>query len=227
VVGAVSPSNARSEDTSQPPGAEVSSPAASRPESENVKAVLQKERERIEEGNPKSPLACKVTRIKKAGGEAARRLFPRWEFYLLEGRGYKRPGFEDVPISIPLWLTFPLAVNTDSSEALRLSAENYGDLLRREKVAIKNADDAQWVWDAFCEICHAPYSKTRKMERVSENEWKLGIYSYDQTVADGDGVKTIVKRTHFMKVTTDPSNQEITGWQDMMESSEPRVERTP
>jgi hypothetical protein len=63
------------------------------------------------------------------------------------------------------------------------------------------------------------------MEKVSDTEWKLGIFSYEDTLSVVNGVKTIVKRTQFIRVATDPATHLIVAWESVVETSDERTER--
>ena len=82
------------------------------------------------------------------------------------------------------------------------------------------------MWNAFCEI-HRKGWEDYGIEKGSEDVWKLGLHSYDETISEVDGVRTIVKRTHFMFVTTDPAGRQITTWRSIVETADRRLERSP
>jgi hypothetical protein len=191
--------------------------------------IVQKEIEQITKGAPDSPIGNKLEMVGRIEGWAIRELFPGWEFYAVSYSNYKKEGFDDRPVSLAAGLGLTLAVGPDSRLNIRMSHygnhEEYGHLLIETKAAIRNTDDANLVWHAFCEI-HRKAWKGRTVEKVSETEWKLGIYSYDQTVSVVDGLSTIVKRTHFMQVTTDATSKQITSWKSVVETSNNRLRRT-
>ena len=54
--------------------------------------------------------------------------------------------------------------------------------------------------------------------------WRLGLYSYDQTVSETGGVRTIVKRTHYYKVVTDAKSGAVASWESVVETSDQRTE---
>ena len=191
--------------------------------------IVQREIEQITEGAPDSPVGNQLEMVGRIEGRAIRELFPGWEFYAVSYSNYKKEGFDDRPVSLAAGLGLTLAVGPDSRLNIRMSHygnhEEYGHLLIETKAAIRNTDDANLVWHAFCEI-HRKAWKGRTVEKVSETEWKLGIYSYDQTVSVVDGLSTIVKRTHFMQVTTDATSKQITSWKSVVETSNNRLRRT-
>jgi len=190
--------------------------------------VLQKEIEQITKSAPESSIGNKLERVGRIEGKAIRSLFPGWEFYALRYSNYKKEGFDGKPVSLAFGLGHTLAIGPDSREGMRLyhhgNNEEYGHLLRETKVAISNASDAELVWHAFCEI-HRKAWKGYKVEKVSAREWRLGVHGYDQTISVVDGVSTIVRRTHFMQVTTDASSKQITAWKSIVETSNQRLER--
>ena len=190
--------------------------------------IVQREIEQIKEGAPDSPVGNQLEMVGRIEGRAIRELFPGWEFYAVSYSNYKKEGFDDRPVSLAAGLGLTLAVGPDSRLKIRMSHygnhEEYGYLLIETKAAIRNADDANLVWHAFCEI-HRKAWKGRKVEKVSETEWKLGIFSYDQTISVVDGVSTVVKRTHFMQVMIDPASKQIATWKSIVETSN-RLRRT-
>jgi hypothetical protein len=190
--------------------------------------IVQKEIERIEKIDSSSPIANKVRREGRIKGNAIQFLFPRWAFYAFEYFNYQRKGFEDKHANLAGGLGHTVAVASESKEIMRLchygNYEDYGNLLKEAKITINNIDDARLVWDAFCEI-HRKKWKSQKTEKVSETEWKLGILSIDEPSSIIDGIRTYVKRTYFMKVTTDSISKQITGWKSIVETSDKRFEQ--
>lgn len=191
--------------------------------------IVQTEIERITRDTPESPVGNKLEMVGTIEGKAIRSLFPGWAFYALRYSNYIKEGYDGKHVSLAFGLGHTFAVSPYSREGMRLyhygNYEEYGHLLRETKVAISNARDAKLVWDAFCEI-HRKAWKDFTVEKVSETEWKLGVYSYEQPISVVDGVGTIVKITHFMQVTTDPFSKQITIWKSIVETSKKRPERT-
>ncbi len=188
--------------------------------------IVQKEIERITKTDPESAVANQMLRVGRIEGKAARLLFPKWKFYYFSYANYLKEGFEDhlSLAHLAFGLGHTIALVPGSRESRRLGAESWGEMLREEKVVISNADDAKLVWHAFCEV-HMNAWKDYGIERVSETEWKLGIFSYDQTASVVDGVKTIEKRTHYTRVETSPSSNEVTLWKNILETSDRRLEK--
>jgi hypothetical protein len=133
-------------------------------------------------------------------------------------------------VSLPGWLSTTLAVSNSNPantfELFNCNRGDYGKFLKINKTVIRDANDAKLVWGAFCEL-YGGGGKDLKIEKVSDNEWKLGINSSEQTVSVVDGVRTIVKRTSFGNVTTDPNTKQVIKWKDIIETSDKRFEKIP
>ncbi len=185
--------------------------------------IVQKEIERITKTDPESAVANQMLQAGRIEGKAIGSLFPKWKFYYFSYMNYLKEGFEDHLAHLAYGLGHTIAVVPDSREGRRLNSKEFGDLLREEEVGISNAADAELVWHAFCEI-HMHAWKDYGIERVSETEWKLGVTSYDQTTSVVDGVKTIVRFTHYRKVETSPTSNEVTLWENILETSDKRLE---
>jgi len=192
-------------------------------------AVVQAEMTRITSTDPASPVGNRLETVGRMEGKASRTLFPGWRFYAFIYSNYKKPGFDSRPVSLAAGLGHTLAVSSDSTENVRLlhygNYETYGDFLIRNKVLVRNSGEAKLVWHAFCEI-HRKSWQNYGIERVSDHVWKLGIYSYDQTVADAGDGKAIVRRTHFMRVTTDPATNQVIAWKAVVETSDEKSSKT-
>lgn len=191
--------------------------------------IIQTEIEHITSGAPGSPIGNRLERVGRIEGKAIRTLFPGWKFYALTYSNYVKEGFEDRYLNLAAHLGHTIAVVPNSRDKKNLlhfgNYEEYGNLLIETKAAISNTDDAELVWDAFCEI-HRKAWKGNKVEKISETEWKIGIASFDQTIAIVDGISTIVKITKFMRVKTDPSSKRIVAWKSISETSNKRFEQT-
>lgn len=187
--------------------------------------IVQMEIRRITKSDPNSPVGNKIEKIGIIDGNDVRSLFPDWKFYGFEYSNYAKNISDKNAVHLALGLRQTLAVPSDSNSVRNLRLYNWGnyneyeELLKINKISIRDANDANLVWNAFCEI-HRKGWKDYKVEKVSDNEWKLGIYEYNQTVSDVNGVKTIVKRTHYSKVTTDPNTKKITEWKMQVETSD-------
>ncbi len=191
--------------------------------------IVQAEMARITSTDPASPVGNRLEAAGRIEGGTIRTLFPGWEFYAFVYSNYMRKGFDDKKASLAMRLGYTLAVAPNSGETIRLyhygDYEAYGALLARNKVTISNAEEARLVWRAFCEV-HRKGWQNYGIERVSDSEWRLGITSGDQTIAEVDNTKTIVKRTYFTRVLTDPTTHQILAWKSTVETSDKRVERS-
>jgi len=58
--------------------------------------------------------------------------------------------------------------------------------------------------------------------KISDNEWKLGISSYDQTISTDDASKVVVTRTHYTKIITGTNTNEIIEWKSIVDTSNER-----
>jgi len=190
--------------------------------------IVKTEIDRITRIDPASPSANRLDGFGRLDGNASRALFPSWRFYTFSYSNYRREGFESAAVHLAGGLGHTLAVSDDPSKTVRLhyhgNYEDYGDLLTKNKISIRDAKDARLVWDAFNEIHRKGWSGY-ELKSVSDIEWWLGIYSYDQTISVVDGKKTVVRRTHYMKVMTDPGTGQIRKWESIVETSNGRVER--
>lgn len=182
--------------------------------------ILRKEIKRITKDEPTSPAGMTMRAVGRIEGKAIQTLFPNWQFYYFSYSGYKKEGFDNIPVHIVGMVGHALAISSDSSEPVY--PYPYGDFLIKNKAAIHNSEEAKLAWDAFCEIQQHQW-KNYKIEKVASNEWKLGIYSYDQTISVVGGYETVVKVTHYKKVITDPITNQILSWEDIVKESDKRL----
>lgn len=184
-------------------------------------SIIHKEIERMIKSDPNSLTGLKIEKYGAINTKDANSLFPGWKFYGFDYSMYvKNP--EDVnKVSIPLDWKNTLGVFSDSNSIKTSLFNHYGnheelaDFFKMNKICILDSTDAKLVWGAFCEINRGG-SKTAKFEKVSDNEWKFGNYSYEQTIASN----TTVKRTHFYKVTTDQETKQITDQKGITETTD-------
>jgi hypothetical protein len=178
--------------------------------------------------DPASPVYNKLETTGRIQGTAIQTLFPGWSFYAFTYSNRLREGFPDDAASVAAGLGHTLAVGPDGTTILRLyhwgNYEDYGHLLAATGAKIRGPEDAQWTWDAFCEL-HRKFSKTQKMGRVSDSEWRLGIAHYDQVISEIDGIRTIVGNTHYFRVVTDPADMRVVTWESVVERSPERREK--
>jgi hypothetical protein len=191
-------------------------------------AVVKDEIDRITRINPTSPVANRLGGFGRIDGKASRALFPAWEFFSFTYSNYLRDGFTSGHASLAFGLGHTLAVSSDGTAAVRLyydgNYEQYGDLLLKSNVTMADARAARRIWDAFNEI-HMKGWSALEPEKRSTGEWRLGRTRYDQTISVVGGRKTVVTRTHYVKVKTDPATHRITSWESVVETSNERVER--
>lgn len=196
-------------------------------ESDPNRDAVRKEVERIERTKEDSPVGNRVTRVGRIESTDATTLFPGWAFYSIEFSNYMKPGFEEALIGLAFGLGETFAVPPGAGEPMALfhsgNYEAFGELLKRTQVTVGNTGDAKRVWDAFCGV-HRKSWRRHPIEEVSTTEWKLGVYSYDQGIADDGKFRTIVKQTHFKRLTIDPESQRVAGWKSVVETSDERRE---
>lgn len=191
-------------------------------------AVVQREIEQIIAGDPMSPVSNRLEAAGRIQGAAIQALFPRWAFYAFQYSNRMREGSRSEAVSLALGLGHTLAVGPDGKTIIRLyhtgNYEDYESLLVATGATIRNPRDAQLIWAAFCDL-HRKFSKTQKMERVSDHEWRLGIVQYDQVISEVDGLRTIVGNTHYFRVVTDPVDMHVVTWESALERSPERLEQ--
>lgn len=135
--------------------------------------------------------------VGKITDPAIAELFPGWVFYSMSYTMFAQPGYEG-KVSIAGGLGHTFAVPPDGGDVMRFghhgNYREYGDLLAKTGVVLRDEADARLVLKAFCKIHHSG-SWTAPIEQVSPTEWKLGIYRSDQTIAHENGRNVIVTRT--------------------------------
>lgn len=185
---------------------------------------VQSEIKRITESDPNSLTINKIDTFGAINTKDTNSLFPGWKFYGFTFSMYPKNPSDKNKVHLASRLRSTLAVSDpNSAKSFQLySYKDYEKFLKMNKIVIRDTNDARLIWDAWCEI-HRGGRKDLKIEKVSDNEWKLGIYEYNQTVSDVNGIKTIVKRTHYSKVTTDPNTKHITEWRMLVETSDANI----
>jgi hypothetical protein len=161
----------------------------------------------------------------KVDSPAAAKLFPNLRFASLVWDMHRHPEYKG-PVSLALGLEMVVAVDTKTNRLARElwlydNHDKFGKLLADYKVTLRDAAEAKLVWDASCDI-YGMGSKTAPMKKISDSEWRLGITSYDQTTSVVDGFKTVVTRTHYMRVLVDPKTGQITSSGTKVDSSNER-----
>ena len=184
-------------------------------------SIINSEIERITKPDPNSPIGIRVDKFGLINTKDANSLFPGWNFYGLECSEYMRK-VTDKKYSLALRLRYALAVS--SGKAILIYNEiDYEKFLKLNKVSIRDVNEAKLVWKSWCEIKRQS-GKDLKVEKAADNEWKLGINSYEQTISSDNEFRTVVKRTSFYKITTDPNTYQITKCKDEIETSDKRQE---
>jgi hypothetical protein len=161
----------------------------------------------------------------KVDAPAAAKLFPNLRFAALRWDMNRHPQAKG-PVSLALGLEMVLAIDTTTYRLAKElwvygNHEAYGQLLSESKVTLRNADEAKLVWDASREIYGQGSDAAPR--KISDSEWRMGVSSYDQTTSVSGGVKTVVTRTHYMRVLVDPKTGQITSSELKVDSSKPRT----
>ncbi len=111
-------------------------------------------------------------------GHALQSVFPKHRFFLIVWnekvnepppgvpRLFGRGGVAKSPIAVD-------AEGRGTEVGYHGNYEDFGNFLAANKVKITSPDDAQAVWDALCEI--ARWKREGQNEKVSDNEWRLGV----------------------------------------------------
>ena len=177
---------------------------------------IQSEISRITKSDPNSPIGNKIEKFGAIDTKDANSLFPGWKFYGFDYYNYAKNPSDKNKFHLAGLSTTLAVYDSKPVKTFRLyNYKDYGKFLNINKTVIRDANDAKLVWGAFCEI-YRMGGKDLKIEKVSDNEWKLGINSYEQKIS---AVRT-VKRTSLYKVTTDPKTKQIIDWKLIMETSD-------
>ena len=117
-----------------------------------------------------NPVGNKLEASGKIDETTLRTLFPNWDFYAFLYSNYLKKGFEEAAVHLAAGLGHTLAVERGTGATLRLdhfgNHEAFGELLKRARVTLRNADDARRVWDAFCEL-HCKSWRGYPLQRIS------------------------------------------------------------
>jgi hypothetical protein len=182
---------------------------------------------RITNTGDSNPVGNTLEAAGKLDDQAVRTLFPKWDFYAFRYSNYLKKGFEHAAVHLAGGLGHTVAVERKTGAILRLdhygNHEAYGDLLKRAGAVLRGPEDVQRIWDAFC-VIHRKAWKGDAALKMAGGEWRLGITSYDQTVSEVDGVRTIVKRTHYFQVVTETGSGAVSSWKSVVETSDRRTE---
>lgn len=198
-------------------------------ENDNHWSALQAEINKITKSDPNSPIGFKIRQYGSIKTQDANSLFPGWKFYSINFVDYaKNPSDENkfhLVGGLGLWTSIAVLSDANSVKTLQIyNCVDYEKFLKINKISINDINDAILVWNSWCEI-HRQSGKNLKVEKVSDNEWKLGINSDEQTISSDNEFRTVVKRTSFYKITTDPNTYQVTKCKDEIETSDKRQER--
>jgi hypothetical protein len=192
--------------------------------------IVQKEIERITKPDPNSLAGIKIDNYGLLNIKDAKSLFPDWKFYGFDYSMYVKNNEDKNKVNIAFGLGCTLAVfsNSNSISTFRFykygNYEEYGEFLKVNKISVRDVNNAKLIWYAFCEI-HRNNWKSYEIKNVSDNEWRLGISSYERNISSDKEFNTIVTETYFYKVTTDPNTKQITDWKSTVETSNKRLEK--
>jgi hypothetical protein len=157
---------------------------------------------------------------------AARQLFPGLRFASIEWDEAADPRAKDHVLGRALSLQTTLAVDPKAGSVVATlpghgNYEAFGTLLIERKITLRDDADAKVVWEAFCDLHHKHW-KDQPHERTADTEWRLGRSSYDQTTGSEVGFKTVVTRTHYMRVRTEPKTYRVLSWESVVDTSNKR-----
>ena len=156
---------------------------------------------------------------------AAKQLFPDLRFASIECDLARSPKALNELISVPEGMRVTLAVdakaNTVVADLHNGNSEAFGKLLVDRKIVLRNEADAQTIWEAFCDT-HHDSRKGQPHKLLDKGEWRLGLYSYDQTIASDAVSTTVVTVTHYMRVRTDEKTGQVASWESTVDSANER-----
>ena len=173
--------------------------------------IVQSEIERITKLDPNSLTGNRIDYYGLLKTKDANSLFPNWKFYLFTFSMYAINPADKNRVSMALGLKSTLAVSDSNTVKTFViyNSNDYEKFLKLNKISIRDANDAKLVWKSLCEI-HKGGTKDLEVEKVSDNEWKLDVYSYKQTVSSDNEFRTVINVKRFYKITTDPDTYLIT-----------------
>src|SRR5581483_3435162 len=96
---------------------------------------------------------------------------PGWSYAILE---------KTIAVDLVKWLV--VAKIPPDDEFLKLLIDH--------RIAIRDKADAKLVWESYCETHNRPFWDYG-IEKVSESEWRLGVFKSERTVAANDEFSTI------------------------------------
>src|SRR4029077_13803760 len=120
----------------------------------------------------------------RVNSEQVSQLFPKLSFF---------------SISLAFDFEKTVGINTDTGKIEEElwsfgNHEEFGKMLVKYKIVLKDDADANKIWKAYCEI-HHDHEEELPFKKVSDTKWHLGIASYDQTISATE-TRTVVTTTH-------------------------------
>lgn len=114
--------------------------------------------------------------------DAVRQLFPNYRFYTICWS--EIPVKENPVMGLGMGIYYTLAID-EKGNTTKLSGsggfEEFGEFISKNKVRIKNSEDARILWLAFCDISQKPWH-SRDLKQISPTEWNMGIYQTNEPV---------------------------------------------
>ena len=187
--------------------------------------VVQSEIERITKIDPNSLTGNRINYYGLINTKDANSLFPNWKFYLFTYSMYKINVADRASLAFGLKSTLAVSDSNPIKTFVIYNSIDYEKFLKLNKISIHDVNDAKLVWNSWCEI-HRKGTKDLKVEKISDNEWRLGINSNEQTISSDNEFRTVAKITSFFKITTDPNTYQITKCKDEVQISDKRQEST-
>jgi hypothetical protein len=135
-----------------------------------------------------------------------KKLFPGLRFFTTSWSERAAPGKEKEAISLALGLEVTLACSPEGKFLNQFFQGGdyvpFGEFLAARKISIRSPEDAQLVWEAFCDL-HQRHLKDHPTRKVSETAWHLGghtidkVHYYYEVLLDDDRVvKSASLRAH-------------------------------
>ena len=156
--------------------------------------------------------------------KAASSLFPNHRFATITWNERRHPKATK-PVSLAAMLRKTLVIDEKKNRIVRElyawgNYEPFGEMLIKHGVQLKTDADAQLILQAFLALHRKGSSQLN--EQVTDNEWRLGVSQYDQSVASDEVSKTVVTRKHYTRVTSHPETHVVTSWKSVVETSNRR-----
>ena len=163
--------------------------------------------------------------MSRLDSEAASRLFPGLCFYSLQWMTSRHPDMKGKEICIVPLRRKVVAVGQDSGEVEREFSSSgnpvkFLDLLLDHDIVLRDADDAEAVWQAFCDIQQHRWRTNRPTRKISATRWHLGVYTYERTRPHPKGGNTIAYVKRYTEVVIDEETKRIVAWNGKSETSD-------